>query len=232
MDDLTFRRALMSSPDELDEALRKAIAEQPDKKQLWQEHQRLNEKLRKAVCVSAPDGMRARLMLRQTMQQRHRSRRRQYWAVAASVALVSLFSLTYLLPGNVNLGDHALAHVYHEGTAPFLIDEQVGLSQVNAKLAQFSGQFTGDIGKVYYANLCDFDRIKSLHMIIDGPDGKVSVFVVPHQAQQQVPAYFHDALYTGESKNLGHASVVVVGKSAAAVEQALQRVSNQLQFSA
>ncbi|WP_088332005.1 DUF3379 domain-containing protein [Lacimicrobium sp. SS2-24] len=226
MDDLEFRRTIYADPNCDSKALRDAAANDPAKQQFWEEMKQLDKELLQTARVPLPDGLAQRLMLKQSMQAHKQQQRRRRWhlSIAASVIVLFSVSLTLWQKQDVDLSQHALAHVYHDANA-LQVDENVPLEQINAKLASFGGQFTDDIGKVYYANFCDFNRVKSLHMVIEGEHGKVTVFVIPHKDNQTLEARFNDRQYQGRGMALQQANLILVGED----QQSLQKVQDKLQ---
>lgn len=226
MDDLEFRRTIYADPYCDSQEVKAAAASDPAKQQFWDDMKQLDKALQSAAKVPVPDGLAQRLLLKQSMQshKQQQIKRRWHLSIAASVIFMLGVSFTLWQQQDVDLSRHALAHVYHDANA-LQVDENVPLEQVNAKLASFGGQFTDDIGKVYYANFCDFNRVKSLHMVIEGEYGKVTVFVVPHRDNQTLQQQFSDGQYQGRGMDLQQASLIMVGDN----QQSLQKIQDKLQ---
>ncbi|GGD55866.1 DUF3379 domain-containing protein [Lacimicrobium alkaliphilum] len=226
MDDLEFRRTIYADPYCDRDDVKQAAGNDPAKQQFWDEMKRLDKALKNTAKVPVPDGLAQRVLLKQSMQahKQQQVKRRWHLSIAASVIFMLGVSFTLWQQQDVDLSKHALAHVYHDAGA-LQVDENVPLEQVNAKLASFGGQFTDDIGKVYYANFCDFNRVKSLHMVIEGEHGKVTVFVVPHKDNQKLQQQFNDERYQGRGMALQQASLIMVGAN----QQSLQKIQNKLQ---
>ena len=184
MDDLQFRRTIYADPQCNDENVKKAAADDPAKREFWNELKRLEGALHEASKVEVPDGLAERLILRQSMESHktQKKRTRFHLALAASIAFVFGVSFTLLQqPAPINLGEHALAHVYHEADGFALkIDGDVEYDTMNAKLATIGGKIIENVGRIYFANFCNFDRVRSFHMVMEGEHGKVTVFVIPH----------------------------------------------------
>ena len=118
MDDLQFRRSIYADPTSLDKDIVAAQNADPAKKQLAQELCQFDEKLKQAMKISVPDDLCNKLLLRQTLasHQQEKRKTRIHLALAASVAIVAGLVVNYLQFSSsyTNLGDYALAHVYHE----------------------------------------------------------------------------------------------------------------------
>ena len=165
MDDLQFRRTIYADPHCTDEDVRQAAAEDPAKQEFWNELKQLESSIQQVSKVDVPEGLAERLILRQTMQRhnKQKQRTRVHLALAASVAFVFGVSFTlWQQQSGIDLGKHALAHVYHEADGFALkVDGDVGLTQVNAKLAKMGAQISENIGRIYFANFCNFDGVRS-----------------------------------------------------------------------
>ena len=235
MDDLEFRRAALADPSTLDKSLLDAATNDPKKQEFLNDVRQLNNKMIRASKVAAPEGIAHRLLLRQSMENHRASRKRSHimqLALAASIAFVFGISVTnWQYADGVSLSEHGIAHVLHEGDYALAASEDITLSQVNAKLARFGGEMTASTGRIYYANFCDFDKIKSLHLVMQGESGKVSVFIVPHDK-----AYVTDNAVEGkwnsQSFDLNKASLVVVSDIPSDVIKMKEKLAKSMQFSA
>jgi hypothetical protein len=74
--------------------------------------------------------------------------------------------------------------------------------------------------------------VRSLHLIVDTPQGKMSVFVVPERGDVTVPSEFADKQYRGESLKLQRANVMIVGDRNADLSEMKEAVAKRIQFSA
>jgi hypothetical protein len=235
MDELEFRRTLYADPNSTDEKVLAAIADDPKKQAFYKELKQLDKNMHQASQVKVPDNLVHKLILRQTMQSQksNKVRNRIQLAMAASVAFVVGVSFTMWQQNNLlDLSKQAIAHVHYEGGYALDAQENISLQQVNAKLAKFGGEFSEDIGRVYYANFCDFENVRSLHMVVEGQNGKVSVFVVPHNDDYQAEGSSHDTKYTSQATDLKRASIIVVGEEGANISNMKEQLNKKIHFSA
>ncbi|WP_158968243.1 DUF3379 domain-containing protein [Paraglaciecola sp. L3A3] len=235
MDDLEFRRTVYANPNCTDEKVLKAVAEDPKKQAFLRELKLLDKKMHQASQVEVPSDLASKLILRQTMQTHIESKKRNriQLALAASVAFIMGVSFTMWQQHNlINISEHAIAHVKFEGNYALEAHENISLEQVNAKLASFGGELTDDIGQIYYANFCDFDNIRSLHMVIQLGDEKLTVFVVPKNEKYDNKSISHAKGYEGQAINLKRANLVVVGEEGTDVTKAKSVLSKKFKFSA
>jgi hypothetical protein len=235
MDELEFRRTLYADPNCKDEKVLAAIADDPKKLEFCKELKQLDKSMQLASQVKAPDDLVHKLLLRQTMQSHKASkvRTRIQLAMAASVAFVAGVSFTMWQQSNLlDLSKQAIAHVHYEGGYALDAEENVPLQQVNAKLAKFGGEISEDIGRVYYANFCDFENVRSLHMVVEGENGKMSVFIVPHNDAYQSEGSSHDKGYDSQAIDMKRASIVVVGEEGSNVSKMKEQLNKKIHFSA
>lgn len=236
MDDLEFRRSALADPTTIDQRLHDAAANDVKKQEFLTEIKLLNNKMTEASKVAVPDGLAHRLLLRQSMEiqatKRQRNKNIVQLALAASIAFVLGIGVTnWQFSSAMSLSEYGIAHVLHEGDYALNASEDITLAQVNAKLVRFGGEFSANAGRIYYANFCDFDNVKSLHLVMQGESGKVSVFVVPHgNAQATDKAVV--GKWNSQSFDLNKASLVIVSDVPSDVLKMKEKLTKSLQFSA
>ena len=234
MDDLEFRRTIYADPYSKDEDVKSVAEQDPKKRQFCKEIQKLDSQIKQQLLVDVPDELAHKIILRQSLQQHQQLKSRQPWylAMAASIALIVGISVNVFNTSAVNLGEHALAHVNLEGDAALLAHENVNLAQLNAKLASMGGYVDGDIGEIYFANYCDFDRVRSLHLVIEGEQGRVTVFIVPHNPEFKLQNQFADARFNGLGIDIGQATLLIVGEKSEPLSRTTEKLQKHLLFSA
>jgi len=169
MDDLQYRRSIYADPTCQDDDILAAQQADPTKKEFAQELIHLDEKLKQAMKVPVPDGLCEKLILRQTLASHQQAKRKSriHLALAASVAIIAGLVVNYLQFSSsyTNLGDYALAHVYHEQDVFSNNDKTlVSLTSLNQKMMTFDGSFNQSLGQLISADYCRFDGMKSLHL--------------------------------------------------------------------
>lgn len=235
MDELEFRRKLYADPNCYDEDLTQAAKDDPAKLDFWNELKKLDSKIQQASQVKVPQDLAHKLILRQSMDSHRKSkqRKRMQLALAASIAFMIGISFTmWQQQSQINLGEHALAHVYHEGAYALEAQEDISLQQLNAKLARFGGKLSQNMGQIFYANFCDFQNIQSLHLVMQGDQGRVSIFVVPYSDKYHSKGSFNDGKLKGDSVDFNRASLMIVGEQDQDLEQLKGQFKQKLQFSA
>ncbi len=212
MDELEFRRRIYANPADDDDELCMAAQSNADNEAFWKDIKALDEKLKDAANVSVPDDLANKLILNTSLVEfnQHKRRNRWYIGLAASVAFTCGIALTAWQQQHVELDQAALAHMYYAEHEQPVGDAAITPQLVNAKLAQFGAQLDPSIGKIASVNYCLLDAIRSLHMIIETPQGRMSVFLVPDNAKP-APGEFSDPMYKGTSYALQKTNVLVVG---------------------
>ncbi|GIU08407.1 MULTISPECIES: DUF3379 domain-containing protein [unclassified Shewanella] len=217
MDELKFRRQAYSDPNSQEPDFIDAAMESAEREAFLNELKGLDAKIERALKVDVPDDLAAKLLLRQQLQHHHSQRRKTGFAFAlvASVAFLAGMTFTLLRMGPVDLGQHALAHVYHEEKA-LHVDQDVAYQDVNFQLASLNGgsnmKFTEQPGKVFYSTYCDFQGVKSLHLVMQGKKEKVTLFIVPLEDRMVLEEAFTDNKYQGMGFETDNAYMLLVGE--------------------
>lgn len=234
MDELEFRRRIYADPNTTDSDVVEAAKADSNKRDFWNEQKQLDTQLKQAAKVEVPEDLVNKLIWQQSADEfsRYKRKSRWYMALAASVAFTVGIGFTMWYHQPVSLGGQALAHMQYAETERAHTLLPVNLEMVNAKLASFGASFTDDIGKVEVANYCHLSTVRSLHLILDTPEGKMSVFIVPERSDIRVPAEFEDKQYRGESLTLQRASIMVVGDKNADLDNMKKSVADRIRFSA
>ncbi|MFV8458227.1 DUF3379 domain-containing protein [Vibrio owensii] len=231
MDDLEFRRRILSDPKQKDEEILQALAESDANSKFADDVLDLDLKIKQAMNVDVPEDLADKILFNQTSSALDDEKivrpnfARKAMALAASVAFTAGLLVGQINWGNVivspaqaSLADTAMKHVVAE--EPFVrnIDEDVSNKQVNAKMMPFHYQLNGDFPyHVYYLNHCGFGETNNaLHMVFQGKEGKVTMFVTDVKSDQKVD--FDKDGMSGVVKPVGKASMILVGNSGEDVE--------------
>lgn len=215
MDDLHFRRSIYADPLSQDKDILDAQKTDPSKRKLAKELSLFDKQIKQAMKVAVPDDLCNKLLLRQTLQshQQEKRKKRIHLALAASVAIIAGLIVNYLQFSNsyTDLGDYALAHVYHEQHVFSNNDNtRVDLTSLNTKMTTFSGSFNSSMGELISADYCRFDGMKSLHLVYKGITDIVTIFVVPKEEHLNFTEKFNDTKFQGKSISFEQANVIVV----------------------
>ncbi|MFQ3251369.1 MAG: hypothetical protein ACI9O6_003216 [Glaciecola sp.] len=228
MDELTFRRTIYAEPNTTDPEIIQAAKDDPAKQAFWDEVKAMDAQIVQAMNIPVPENFADKLILRQGLDEfsQKRQKRPWYFAMAASLAMVAGISYMTLFAGNNGLVNDVYAHVSNDYIMKELSMSQSNVTQdsINQKMASFNGVMSKDIGEVVSANYCYLDTIKSLHMIIKGEKGLISLFVVPDSESKGLQDTFSNSEFVGTSFLLESAKIIIVGNNTDDVSQ-LQKVA-------
>jgi len=236
MDDLKFRRNIYADPTSQNDEIIAAQNSDPAKKQLAQELSLFDEKLKQAMQVPVPDDLCSKLLLRQTFasHQQEKRKSRFHLALAASVTVIAGIVLSYLQFSSSynNIGDYALAHVYHEqSTFSNSDNNRVSLVSLNKKMTAFNGSFSESMGELISADYCRFDGMKSLHLVFKGLTDTVTVFIVPKKEHLAFTDKFSDQNLQGESLAFKHTNILVVADKNESLTKWQRTISDNISWS-
>jgi len=236
MDDLQYRRSIYADPTSQDEDIIAAQNADPAKKQLAHELFLFDEQLKEAMNIPVPDDLCNKLLLRQTLasHQQEKRKSRVHLALAASVAIVAGLVVNYLQFSSsyTNLGDYALAHVYHEENDFYNDDSnRVSLTTLNKKMATFNGGFNESLGELISADYCRFDGMKSLHLVYQGLTDTVAVFIVPKKEHLSFTNKFSDNKLQGESLGFQNTNILVVADKNESLEVWQRAINDNITWS-
>ncbi|MDC5703653.1 DUF3379 domain-containing protein [Vibrio europaeus] len=235
MDELEFRRRIMSDPKQRDSEISAAIKESEQNAQFADEILDLDKQIAKAMAVDVPEDLADKILFNQTSVARDNVVRpnfaRRAMAMAASVAFVAgllvgqlNWSNLVVSPAQASLATTALQHVVDE--KPFVqnLDEQVKSSQINAKMMPFDHQLSETFPyHVYYLNHCGFGKSNALHMVFRGEKGKVTLFLTGIPSNQTVD--FNEDGMTGVVEPMGDTSMIIVGDEGEDVAKIAESIS-------
>jgi len=232
MDDLTFRRTVYSDPFIKSKELIEAAKNDPKKQAFWDEVKQMEGELQQAMNIPVPEGLADKLLLKQSMKKHTERKKRQPWylAMAASLVVASVLTVSMLNQPTTSLNDDVLAHMRH---LDFEVNssQSVNLDMVNTKLASFNGSISEGLGEILSAKFCYLDSIKSLHITIKGDDGISSLFVMPSKTEKSFYANdFGNDQYTGTSFLTESAKVIVIGESGSQVRGLKDKAQQLLSF--
>ncbi|MEN8133572.1 MAG: DUF3379 family protein [Pseudomonadota bacterium] len=211
MDDLEFRRRCIADPFEQDEAFLLKAQETPDHVRMVERQGCLDRQIREVMQnVEIPEGLRARIELRHSLQQNRFGWRlwRHSFALAASVVLMVSVLFLVLTP-RTTLQEVVLTHVYDE-LHHLNERNQVSETQLGNLLNTVGGFLKGDLGRVNYAGTCQIRNRKGVHLVLQSNAGPVTLLLMPgeHVAQRAV---IEDTRFKGHILPIPHGSMAILG---------------------
>ncbi|MDX1302315.1 DUF3379 domain-containing protein [Photobacterium sp.] len=235
MDDLEFRRRILSDPNDNSPDMATARNSSVNNRKLADELKQLDVQIDNILKVDVPDDLADRILFHQSGQSHDKpNKARFHLAIAASVAfvfgiLLGQFNPQRLLPAEVTgMGQIALQHIHNEASFIEGVNESVSLRQVNAKLQPFGTNLTDLPGHVYYVNHCGFGDQSALHMVMETEKGKVTVFVVPETSTTTL--HFNDSRMEGVVLPLQHTSLIVVGEKGQDITPIANTIKSEMRW--
>jgi hypothetical protein len=235
MDDLQFRRMLYADPSCSDSKVAQAKAEDPAKLKFAQELETLEQKLKSAMKVDVPDDLANKLILRQTLASHQHAKRKNriQLALAASVAFAFGLSFNFMQSNAYDsLGSYALAHTHHEESMfSNNSNAEFTLASVNQKMSDFGGNFTGDVGKLVSVGICTFGGIKALHLVYQGDEKPVTVYILSRDSNIKMQQAFSDDSLHGIAEQKNKADIVIVADKQEPLEKWQQNINKNISWS-
>lgn len=182
MNCIDFRRICIALPAELDSDCLAHKRDCAGCATLAEEMGLLDQHLKQAVAVKPPAGLAARLLLRQSLSNEKRSRKQFYFAYAIAASLFLALTLTIALWQRqvIELDDEIVAYIVDD-LAPRNSVITIQNSQVQNLFESVGITLNGDLGTVIYAERCYIREQVSLHLVLNGSKGPVTVIVMPEQ---------------------------------------------------
>lgn len=234
MDELEIRRRLLTDPHSRDPKLQQQIAQSSSLQQYQQELQQLDQKVQQNLQCPVPADLADRILLAQhvnTFAQKKQRQKRLYLMAAAVFAIALLAPQLYQqLYWPQQLGEHSLAHVYHELDALNQPTTPLDVNEVNQLLASFGAEFIDLHGTISYARFCDFQGQQSLHLIVHTAQGPMTVFVLPPEHPVHLEQQFQDERFHGQSVQVGQRAFVVVAAKQVNLTPMVEKVTQTLRF--
>ena len=238
MDELEFRRRLFAQPADKDEELLEFAKQSPVRMALLKELRDFDKQLHHAMDVDVPDNLADKIILQQTMSEQpdkikalssKRKKKSWYLALVASVAI--MFSvLTYqLVAPPLTIGEHALAHVYHE-IESLESTQQFTIADVNSQLAKLGSKMTALPGEVKYARFCNFKGQRGMHLVFASAYGPMTVFIVPSENDYLGSDYFTDEHFAGRVSRFPKGDAILVASTQAPLDEYQDRINESIQW--
>jgi hypothetical protein len=235
MDDLEFRRQVMSDPKYRDNDILEAIGASEANSKFLDEALDLDAQILKAMKTDVPDDLADRILFHQPNDNSNVVRpsfAKRSMAVAASVAFaVGLFvgqvnwGNLIVAPAQASLASTAMEHVIEERGFIAPLDEQVGSFQINVKMQPFGLKFDQDFPyHVYYLNHCGFGHSNAMHMVFEGEKGRVTLFVT--NIFEQDRSEFNKEGMAGIVEPLHNSSMVIVGEEGENVAKIAEKLTS------
>ena len=238
MDDLEFRRRILSEPKQRNQDIIDATANSEANSKFLDDVLALDKQIHSAMNVDVPDDLADRILFNQTSYEESKVVKptfaRRAMAMAASVAFVAGLLVgqvnwgnAFVSPAHASLADTAMKHVVTEKPFVEVLDENVTSDQINTKMNPFAFQFDDNFPyHVYYLNHCGFGKSNAMHMVFQGEKGKVTLFLtsIPSDKSQN----FEEDGMSGSITPIDNSSLILVGMEGEDVDKIAEKLSKML----
>ncbi|MFV0575682.1 MAG: DUF3379 family protein [Vibrio sp.] len=237
MDDLEFRRRLLSDPNSIsDDILDKVHSDHKHKKYV-ENLCSLDQDIERAMNVDVPDDL-ADKILSKTMPQKSELRfSKRAFAVAAS--FIFIFGLlvgqvnwrnVFVQPAQASLEEMAIYHLTKDEQLTRDTDENNSNIALQAKLNPYSYELAKEFPyHIYYLNHCGFNSAHhALHMIFQGDIGRVTAFI--SNIATEKTQKFTEANMHGEITPLQNGSLVLVGEDGENISEISKVIAPLFQY--
>lgn len=146
----------------------------------------LDNSVHQALNVAVPEGLAARIMLNQSLQQSSRRPTRRFGlGIAASFLVIALVSaVQYLYPGDnseFGIEQALMAHAEHRPHEFYGADHE---AIDNATLSQIMSNFNvqANLENVVYASVCPLNGESAAHLVIKDGEEQYTVMLIPDKS--------------------------------------------------
>lgn len=149
------------------------------------------------------------------------------WALAASVAVISMLAVWALRP-NDSLAHDVITHVQFESNS-WSSDEPPPATKVKETLAQAGVALDMDSDKVTYAHSCLFRAHMVPHLVVRTPQGPVTVIVLRYENVKHRMKFHEDGM-SGVITPAPHGSLAVLMKGDENIDAVAQQVEQSVRW--
>lgn len=193
-------------------------------------------RLMRALALPVPETLAHRIILRASSEAMTPPGRRWH-ALAAMLGLLAVgiaAGLLWRTPEAVAtpLSVDALAHLHHEPDTHAPTAVQVAHTRVREVLVRGGAEPVDldALGAVSYARLCPFRGHLVPHLVFQGADGPVTVFVLKHE-RVSGPTSFAEGGWRGVILPTGTGSIAIIGVDEPSLQEVRERVTRSVSIS-
>jgi len=235
MDDILFRHTAIATPHDKSDEFLARLDDSECAQKLVQESKEFDQLLKDSLKVDVPEDLADKILLEQSFAIEHDKTISNRWHIAIAASIAFVIGLSVPMLNNFNhqapsLGDVALHHVQQEYYMTAKVNEQASLQNVNVKLARYGGTVDKDLGNVFFVNYCSFEGTSALHMVLQGEKGRVTVFIVPDDADLKSVSEFSNQHFNGIAEDVGKAKVVIVGERGEPLEKMKEMLDKNIKW--
>jgi hypothetical protein len=149
------------------------------------------------------------------------------WALAASVALMSVLAVWALRPSDT-LAHDIVRHVDHEAQS-WSSKQPVPAASTNEILAKAGVTLDMSSDKVMYAQSCPFRGHRVPHLVVSTPQGPITVLILRYEKVKKRMAFHEDGM-TGVISPAPHGSIAVLAQGDANIDAVAREVQQSVRW--
>ena len=196
----------------------------------------LEDKLLDSFSVAPPEGLNARIILAQTMNNEKNRRGFQHqWLAAAAMTLLVIgltgwlgFQWTNQQSRVSNLQTAVLNHITDE-LDHLHEDNNIQMADISNLLAPFGGRLNGDPGLINYLGRCNIRKQAGIHLVVPGHKGSVTVLLMPGE-YVDAAMDISSARFTGRIIPTDYGSIAVVGEHGEALDNISDNIIRNIRW--
>jgi anti-sigma factor RsiW len=194
-----------------------------------QQMQQLDGLLKRALEVPAPS-VRSIVtpLLRKPAADRTQTKR--WFALAASILLaVVLGAAVWLASPRQSLAADVIVHIQEEPDAMVQTDERVASAALADVLHRAGVRLKSGAQTVSIARYCPFRGTTIPHLVVQTPEGPITVLVLPHEHVKSAQS-FNEQGYRGTILPSGRGAIAIVATSSAAIDAAAAQIAAEVEW--
>ena len=230
MNCIEFRHFAMINTTESDVDYLSHKASCPSCQQFSIEMQEFNSKLNNAVDVKVPDDLATKILFKHSLQKyRVFDHQNQFaFGLAASLFLVIGLTIGIYIKQPPSL-DQAVISYITSNMEPRQVSLDVSEQKLTELFNSMDMKYNGNIGQVNYAVRCMIRDKHSLHMVLAGENGPVTIIFMPND-QIQANVTVNNSYFSGIITPCPRGSIAIIGEHGENIEAIHKKIQNQIQW--
>lgn len=164
-----------------------------------------------------------------TLPARRKRMRPEWFALAATVAVVAVLGVRMLDPGmgSATLAEQVLAHVDHEPQSLLPTNQPVSDAELRAAIPANVSTLDHSAGLVTYVRSCEINGHPVPHLVIQGEAGPVTILLMPEEpVSEAIP--LRGEHVNGVILPVGGGSIAIIGTREERLEHIEREVLNSV----
>ena len=220
MNCLEFRRLALGAPRELPAEAREHAAACEACRAALSRELAFDDRLHEAMRTPAPEALADRVLVAQGL------RRRPAWPWGLAATVVIAAAIGWAAPPMIagrGLAHEAIAHVEAEPQS-FRIRNPYPHAELVALLAAQGLRLSGDVGQVTYLQHCPLGESVGEHLVLDTPEGQVTLLLLPRDDKRLRAAEVNDRGRAAVAAPAPRGSLAVVADSGETARAIARRI--------